>query len=79
MPEPEVVGKVGGCQIIVSLDDKGKKHFEATCASKEAREELAAIFEEEAILRVNPTVILDDTSPEVPPKVPPEAELVTES
>jgi len=85
MPEPEsiefkgqVVGKVGGCQIIVTLDDKGKKHFEATCASKEARDELVAIFEEEAILRVNPKVILDDTTPAVPPAVPPETELVTE-
>ncbi|MBA7712092.1 hypothetical protein ES703_121062 [subsurface metagenome] len=67
MPEPEIiefkgeiVGKVAGCQLVVTTDDKGKKHFEATCASKEARDELAAIFEEEAILRINPKVILEE-------------------
>jgi len=37
------------------------------CQSKEARDEVAAILEEEAILRVNPKVILDDT-PVVEPK-----------
>ncbi|MBA7552275.1 hypothetical protein ES705_44833 [subsurface metagenome] len=73
MTEPEtiefkgrVVGKVGGCQIIVTTDATGKKHFEATCLNKEAREELAAIFEEEAILRVNPKMVLDDTPPAEP-------------
>jgi len=76
MTEPEtieykdrVVGKVGGCQIIVSTTPDGKKHFEATCLSKEHRDELAAIFEEEAILRVNPKVKLEE----------PPAEPVTES
>lgn len=63
----EVVGKVGGCQIIVVEDSKGK-HFEATCQSKEARDKLASIFEQEAILRINPKVVLDDTPPvEQPP------------
>jgi len=75
MPESEtiefkeqVVGKVAGCRLVVTTDDKGKKHFEATCASKEARDELAAIFDEEAILRVNPKVILEET-PEIAPSV----------
>ncbi|MBA7716094.1 hypothetical protein ES703_125157 [subsurface metagenome] len=61
-----IVGKVGGCQIIVTTDPAGKKHFEATCLSKEARDQLAAIFEEEVVLRVNPKVILDDTPPAEP-------------
>jgi len=74
MPEPEtiefkgeIVGKVAGCQLVVTTDDKGKKHFEATCASKEARDELAAIFEQEAILRVNPKVVLEEAPVEPPP------------
>jgi len=57
----EIVGRVGDCHIIVSTTEDGKKHFEATCASKEAREKLAVIFEEEAILRVNPKVMLEET------------------
>jgi len=61
-----ILGKVAGCSLIVSYDDKGKGHIEATCASKEARDKLAAILEEEAILRVNPKVVLDDTPVETP-------------
>ncbi|GAI61218.1 unnamed protein product [marine sediment metagenome] len=49
------------CKLEVVTDPDGKRHFEATCQSKEAREELAALFEEEAILRVNPKVILEET------------------
>ncbi|GAI65278.1 unnamed protein product [marine sediment metagenome] len=52
---------VCNCKLEVVTDPDGKKHFEATCLSKEARNELAAIFEEEAILRVNPKVILEET------------------
>ena len=63
-----VVGKVGGCQIIVSTTPDGKKHFEATCLSKEARDELAAIFEQEAILRVNPKAVLEEPAPEPAPE-----------
>ncbi|MBA7553298.1 hypothetical protein ES705_45888 [subsurface metagenome] len=76
MPEPEtiefkgqVVGKVAGCQLVVTTDDKGKKHFEATCASKEARDELVAIFEEEAVLRITPRMIQEETQPEPDEKV----------
>ncbi len=52
---------VCGCKLEVVTDPEGKKHFEATCLSKEARDELASIFEQEAILRVNPKVILEET------------------
>ena len=70
----QVVGKVAGCKIIVVEDSEGRGHFEATCFSKEARDKLAAIFEQEAILRVNPKLILDDTPPAELPAAP-----VTES
>jgi len=54
------VFKVGNCQVTVVKDAAGKSHFEGECLSKEARDELAAIFEEEAVLRINPKVILED-------------------
>jgi hypothetical protein len=67
MPEPEtieykgeIVGKVCGCNLYVTTTADGKKHFESECLSKEARDELNAIFEQEAILRVNPKVILEE-------------------
>ena len=63
----EQVFKVCGCRVIVKRDAEGKAHFEAECLSKEARDELAAIFEQEAILRINPKVILEDL-PVVEPK-----------
>ncbi|MBA7716945.1 hypothetical protein ES703_126030 [subsurface metagenome] len=62
--EPELKPKqsftVCGCKVEVIEDAEGKKHFEATCLSKEAREELASILEQEAILRVNPKVVLEN-------------------
>ena len=61
---------VCGCRVEVKKDAEGKEHFEATCASKANRDKLAALFEEEAILRVNPKVILDDTPPVEPPAAP---------
>ncbi len=70
MTEPESIEykgkevfKVCGCKITVETDSEGKKHFEAECLSKEARDELASIFEQEAILRVNPKVVLEDIPP----------------
>jgi len=54
------VFKVGGCQITVVKDAAGKAHFEGECLDKAARDELAAIFEEEAVLRVNPKVKLEE-------------------
>ena len=54
------VFKVGGCQVTVKKDAEGKLHFEGECLNKAARDELAAVFEEEAILRVNPKVKLDE-------------------
>ncbi|GAJ09195.1 unnamed protein product, partial [marine sediment metagenome] len=35
------------CKLEVVTDPDGKRHFEATCLSKEARDELMAVFEEE--------------------------------
>ncbi|GAH99586.1 unnamed protein product [marine sediment metagenome] len=55
-----------GCKGKVVTTEDGKKHFEIECKSKADREEVAALFEEEAILRVNPKVILDDEPPAVP-------------
>jgi len=75
-PKGQVVGKVAGCKIITVVDSEGKEHFEATCLSKEARDKLAAIFEQEAILRVNPKAILEEPAPE--PVTDPVTEPVTE-
>ena len=61
---------VCGCKVEVKEDAEGKAHFEATCLNKEARDKLASIFEQEAILRVNPKVILDDTPPAELPAAP---------
>jgi len=59
-PQKPASFTVCGCKVVVTEDAEGKKHFEAECQSKEAREELASILEQEAILRVNPKVILED-------------------
>lgn len=64
-----VVGKVLGCEIRVVVTADGKKHFESDCVSKEARNALAAVFEEEAILRVNPKVLLEE-APSIEPVAP---------
>ncbi len=66
----KVIGKVGNCILISVPDADGKEHLEATCASKEARDHLAAILEQESILRVNAKVILEDT-PDITPAPPP--------
>ena len=66
----EEVFKVCGCQVTVKKDAEGKAHFEAECLSKEARDELAAVFEQEAILRVNPKVILAEIAETVPEPEP---------
>jgi len=55
---------------VVTTED-GKKHFEIECKSKADREEVATIFEEEAILRVNPKMVLEEPAPEpVAPTAP---------
>jgi len=66
-PEEQIIGSVGGCQLKVTTTPDGKTHFEATCLSKEARDKLTAIFEEEAVLRVQPLV-----KPEPEPEPEPE-------
>jgi len=76
----KVVGRVGGCQLVIVTDPNGKKHIEATCLTKEARDELAAILEEEAVLRVNPKVKLEDEPPVLEPESKPDTRLnITES
>jgi len=62
----KIIGRIGACVLISVPTPDGKEHLEATCASKEARDHLAAILEQESILRVNPKVILDDTPPAEP-------------
>ena len=81
MTEPEsieykgkIIGRVGHCTLISVPTPDGKEHLEATCASKEAREHLAAILEQEAILRVDPKVILADAPDITPERPPPSAE-----
>jgi len=67
----EAVGNVGKCKLVVVTGDDGKKHLEATCLSKEAREQMAAILEQEAVLRVNPKMRFDDTLAAVEPAAAP--------
>ncbi|MBA7710263.1 hypothetical protein ES703_119203 [subsurface metagenome] len=77
VPEPKstvfkgkTVFTVCGCKGKVVTGPDGKKHLELDCIDKEAREEIASILEEEAILRVNPKVVFEET-PEIPPTVKP--------
>jgi len=65
-PEPRSF-TVCGCKGRVVTTDDGKKHFEIECKDKKDREEVAALFEEEAILRVNPKMILEDEPTAVEP------------
>jgi len=67
----QVIGSVGKCRIRVVTTADGKKHFESDCLDKKARDELAAIFEEEAILRINPKVVLEEPAPEPAPEPDP--------
>jgi len=64
------------CKTDVIETPDGKRHFESDCLDKKARDELAAIFEEEVILRVNAKVILEEIAPVEPPAA---AAPVTES
>ncbi len=68
----EVVGKILGCQIRVVTTADGKKHFESDCLSKKARDDLMAVFEEEAILRVTPKAFLEEAIPSLVPGPEPE-------
>ncbi len=66
MPELEILKNeprnftICGCKGTIVTTEDGKRHIELECLSKEARAEMAAILEEEAILRVNPKVILEE-------------------
>ena len=59
----EVVGKVLGCEIRIVPTADGKKHFESDCLSKKARDDLMAVFEEEAVLRITPKAFLEEAIP----------------
>ncbi len=70
-PKPRTF-QFGRCVATVVTTEDGKKHLELDCKSKEARDEVASILEEEAILRINPKVILEEpVEPPVEPPVPP--------
>ncbi len=69
---------VCGCRGTIVTTQDGKKHIELECKSKADREEVAAIFEEEVILRVNPKVVLVDTQAAAAPVVEPTAESAAE-
>ena len=56
---------VCGCRGKIVTTEDGKKHFELECKSKGDRDQVAALFEEEVILRVNPKVVLEETPPPV--------------
>ncbi len=68
-----IVFNFGRCKGTVVTSEDGKRHIELDCQTKQAREEAAAVFEEEVILRVNPKVVLEETPPA------PEPAPVTES
>ena len=55
-----------GCKGRIVTTEDGKKHLEVECKDKEARDEVAAVFEEEAILRINPKIVLEETPEETP-------------
>ncbi|MBA7716551.1 hypothetical protein ES703_125625 [subsurface metagenome] len=85
MTEPETidykgifVGKVLGCEIRIVTTADGKKHFESDCLDKKARDDLAAVYDEEAILRIKPKAFLEEIAPPEAPAAPPAAP-VTES
>jgi len=63
-----------GCKGKIVTTEDGKKHFEIECKDKEARDEVAAVFEEEAILRISPRVAREENQEEIPEETP-----VTES
>jgi len=65
-----------GCHGTIVTAEDGKKHIELDCPSKEARDEAAAILEEEVILRVKPKMPVVEPVIEGPR---PEPEPVTES
>ena len=56
---------VCGCRGKVVTAEDGKRHIELECKGKKDRDEVAAIFEEEVVLRINPKVILEE-----PPEEP---------
>lgn len=62
LPEGKVIDtfKILGCKGVVIEDAEGVQHVETTCRNKEQRDVIAALFEQEITLRVNPKVVFDD-------------------
>ncbi len=69
MTEPETIEHEGkkvpsftvcGCKATIVTDPDGKRHIEADCLDKAARDELMALLEEEVVLRINPKVKLEE-------------------
>jgi len=58
------------CKTDVVETPDGKRHFESDCLDKKARDYFSSCFEEEAILRVNPKMVLEDAPAAEPPAEP---------
>lgn len=65
------------CKTEVIETPDGKRHFESACLDKKARDYFSSVFEEEAILRINPKVTLEP-EPVTEPVTEPEPEPVTD-
>ncbi|MBA7588283.1 hypothetical protein ES708_30337 [subsurface metagenome] len=57
-----------GCKGAIVEDSEGKLHIESTCRDKAARDKLAAVFEEEVVIRVDPKVVLEEPPVEPAPE-----------
>ncbi|GAI69902.1 unnamed protein product, partial [marine sediment metagenome] len=55
------------CKTDVIETPDGKRHFESECLDKQARDYFSSCFEEEAILRINPKLILEEPKPAAEP------------
>lgn len=60
------------CKTDVIETPDGKRHFESDCMDKHARDYFSSCFEEEAIMRINPKVTLEEPEPKPEPKPEPE-------
>jgi len=59
------------CKTDVIETPDGKRHFESDCLDKEARDYFSSIFEQEAVMRINPKVTLEEPKPEPKPEPEP--------
>ncbi|GAI10018.1 unnamed protein product, partial [marine sediment metagenome] len=54
------------CLLKAVTTAEGKTHFESDCLDKESRDQLGAIFEEEAVLRITPKAFMEGTMDPIP-------------